>query len=221
MGTTEYAAPEAAVRQRRVGTFTLGVTLVAGGVLMAVSLLWPRLDLSWALKLSPVILILLGAETLLAARNGSRIKYDWAGMLLCFLLTGAALCMYVGTWCVTNWLDLQRYDDPSESFWIEGGVYEGSRSGDENGLLLDYTNFNGRVCHILELEAGDTVQWEAVNQQGSVDLDIIGAAEREVLYTGRNMPDGTYSAAAPRDGQYEVWVTGHHAAGSVHVQKAE
>nr|WP_325298017.1 hypothetical protein [uncultured Dysosmobacter sp.] len=84
--------------RRRVGTFTLGVTLVAAGGLMLVSLLAPQLDLRWALKLSPVILILLGVETLLAARGGGKIKYDWVGMLLCFVLVCAALCMYGLAW---------------------------------------------------------------------------------------------------------------------------
>lgn len=35
---------------RRVGTFTLGVVLVVTGILMAVSLFWPQLDLRWASK---------------------------------------------------------------------------------------------------------------------------------------------------------------------------
>ena len=83
---------------RRVGTFTLGMTLVAAGLLMAVSLFWPSLDLSWALKASPLILIGLGGETLLAAKGGGRVRYDWVGMLLCFLLVCAALCLYAMAW---------------------------------------------------------------------------------------------------------------------------
>ena len=78
---------------RRVGTFTLGVVLVVTGILMAVSLFWPQLDLRWAIKGAPFILISLGVETLLAARGDQRVRYDWAGMLLCFLvgLGGLAL----------------------------------------------------------------------------------------------------------------------------------
>ena len=45
---------------RRVGTFTLGVVLVVTGILMAVSLFWPQLDLRWAIKGAPFILISLG-----------------------------------------------------------------------------------------------------------------------------------------------------------------
>ena len=76
--------------QRRVGTLTLGATLIVAGGVMMVSLFWPEADLRWAVKASPLILISLGVETLLAARSGSRIKYDWAGMVLCFVLVAAA-----------------------------------------------------------------------------------------------------------------------------------
>ncbi len=85
-------------RQRRVGTFTLGVVLVVSGGLMLVSMFWPRLDLTWALKCSPLILIGLGAETLLATRGGGKVRYDWVGMVLCFVLVCAALCLYAMAW---------------------------------------------------------------------------------------------------------------------------
>ena len=36
-------------RQRRVGTFTLGVVLVVSGGLMLASMFWPQLNWKWAL----------------------------------------------------------------------------------------------------------------------------------------------------------------------------
>ncbi|MCI7734147.1 MAG: hypothetical protein MSK39_05075 [Dysosmobacter sp.] len=95
METTERTELQ---KPRRVGTFTLGVVLVVSGGLMLVSMFWPRLDLTWALKCSPLILIGLGAETLLAARGGGKVKYDWVGMVLCFVLVCAALCLYGLAW---------------------------------------------------------------------------------------------------------------------------
>ena len=83
---------------RRVGTFTLGVVLVVCGILMAVSMFCPGLDLTWALKGSPAILIALGVETLLAAKGGGKVKYDWVGMILCCLLVCTAVCLYAITY---------------------------------------------------------------------------------------------------------------------------
>ena len=95
METNERTVPE---KQRRVGTFTLGVVLVVSGILMLVSMFWPHLDWAWVLKCSPLILIGLGVETLLAAKGGGKVKYDGVGMVLCFVLVCAALCLYAMAW---------------------------------------------------------------------------------------------------------------------------
>ena len=95
METNDRTVPE---KQRRVGTFTLGVVLVVSGILMLVSMFWPQLNWAWALKCSPLILIGLGVETLLAAKGGGKVKYDWVGMVLCFILVCAALCLYAMAW---------------------------------------------------------------------------------------------------------------------------
>ena len=111
----------AARPQRRAGTFTLGVVLVAAGCGMMASLFWPSLDLSWMLKASPVILVALGAEVLLAARGGGKVKYDWIGMLLCFLLVGAAMVFYAAAWAWEN----PEYFDGYDCF-----CYAGEAGGD-------------------------------------------------------------------------------------------
>ena len=88
---------------RRVGTFTFGVVLVAAGLVMLVSMFAPQLDMTWALKLSPLALVSLGAETLLAARGGGRVKYDWVGMILCCLIVTTALCLFAAAWAILNY----------------------------------------------------------------------------------------------------------------------
>ena len=95
----ETQAPQTPPR-RRAGTFTLGIVLIAAGTLMALSLFFPELDLRWALKASPLILISLGVEVLLASRSGGKIRYDWVGMVLCFVLVTAALVFFGIAWCL-------------------------------------------------------------------------------------------------------------------------
>ena len=49
-------------RTRRVGTITLGVMLIAVGVLSVIHIINPSLNMITILKLSPIILIALGIE---------------------------------------------------------------------------------------------------------------------------------------------------------------
>ena len=83
------------MRTRRVGTLTMGVSLIAAGVLFAVHLFIPGiLTYYYIFRLWPLILILLGAEVLIAnVRNREeKVVYDgWAIfiMVLAMMLAGA------------------------------------------------------------------------------------------------------------------------------------
>ena len=90
---------------RRVGTFTFGLVLVVSGLAMLVSMFFPDLKFTWLLQFSPLALISLGVETLLAARGGGRVKYDWVGMVLCCLIVCAALVLFAAAWCLVHYPD--------------------------------------------------------------------------------------------------------------------
>ena len=94
---------------RRVGTFTFGLVLVVSGLAMLVSMFFPDLKFTWLLQLSPLALISLGVETLLAARGSERVKYDWVGMLLCFLIVCASLVLFAAAWWLVHCPDSVFY----------------------------------------------------------------------------------------------------------------
>lgn len=100
------APPAAAVRERRVGTLTFGFTLVVMGAAMMVSLFYPQMDFTLLMKVSPIILIFLGVEVLLSVRKGGRVKYDWLGMVLCFLFVIIALGLFFSTWMFLHYPDV-------------------------------------------------------------------------------------------------------------------
>ena len=106
---------------RRVGTFTFGVTLVVFGLWILAALLLPELDLLWVLKLSPLVLVLLGIEVLLAARKNSAIKYDWVGMLLCTVIVLTALSLFAAAWWVIR--------DPAEIFTVYSAAQAAAQVG--------------------------------------------------------------------------------------------
>ena len=63
--------------RRRVGSFTLGLSLILAGLVMLLYYFWPAFDFVAAARLAPLILVVLGAEVLFfAARPGQR-RYDF------------------------------------------------------------------------------------------------------------------------------------------------
>lgn len=184
--------------QRRVGTFTLGVVLVAAGCGMLASLLWPQVEIGWLLKASPLILVALGVETLLSARGGGKVKYDWLGMLLCFLLVGAGLAFYAAAWA---------WENPE---YFNG--YDCSRYADESVYRMRYDYFDGFDSHTLCLEKGDSLEVRVETYSGRLEVEICGE-DGENLLEG-NALEGAHTVVAPKAGDYTVLVHGRRASGS-------
>ena len=84
MNSPEQTPESRPARDRRVGTFTFGAVLVICGALMLVSMFFPSLDLTLALQLSPLILVCLGVEVLLAQplRRENPLRLGGHGALL-------------------------------------------------------------------------------------------------------------------------------------------
>lgn len=89
-----HPAPQAApVRVRRVGTLTMGCVMILAGVVICISLFGGGPSLELLFRLSPLILVALGVEVLLASRQkNQRLKYDFVSIFLSLVLVGATLC---------------------------------------------------------------------------------------------------------------------------------
>lgn len=89
--TTAQAAPETApkppVKVRRVGTFSLGLMLVAIGAIQLAQIFMPNVNVLSVVKFAPVVLIVLGIEVLIyAAHPDVKIKYDGISIFLCIII---------------------------------------------------------------------------------------------------------------------------------------
>ncbi len=188
----------AARPQRRAGTFTLGVVLVAAGCGMLASLLWPALDIGWLLKASPLILVALGVEVLLAARGGGRVKYDWLGMLLCFLLVGAGMVMYAAAW------------------WYENGeyfnAYDCSRYADETSYRMNCGYFDGFDSHTFYLEAGDVLEGHVDTRDGWLEAEVSDEDGEYLLEASPLNGDQRFDIS--KSGNYTILVHGRRTRGS-------
>ena len=190
-------ASEAVRPQRRVGTFTLGAVLVAAGCGMLASLLWPSFEPGWLLNASPLILVALGVETLLSARSGGKVKYDWLGMILCFLLVGAAMVFYAAAWAYENGEFIN--------------VRNCSRCADETSFRMDYEFFNGFDSHTLRLEAGDALVGRIDTRNGWLEVEI-SDEDGNALLEGAPL-NGDQRVEVPKTGDYTILVHGRKTSG--------
>lgn len=94
---TGSAAPETSGKQpplRRVGSFTLGVCLIAAGIFFLLTYFVPDFPTQPVLRIVPAAgLVLLGGEVLFFAARPGRWKYDFWSVLICLVLMGGCFCL--------------------------------------------------------------------------------------------------------------------------------
>lgn len=96
---TGSAAPEMPGKQpplRRVGSFTLGVCLIAAGIFFLLTYFVPGFPTQPVLRIVPAAgLVLLGGEVLFFAARPGRWKYDFWSVLICLMLMGGCFCLFL------------------------------------------------------------------------------------------------------------------------------
>lgn len=94
---TGSAAPEMPGKQpplRRVGSFTLGVCLIAAGIFFLLTYFVPGFPTQPVLRIVPAAgLVMLGGEVLFFAARPGRWKYDFWSVLVCLLLMAGCFCL--------------------------------------------------------------------------------------------------------------------------------
>jgi uncharacterized membrane protein HdeD (DUF308 family) len=80
---------------RRVGTLTLGIVLILMGGAFLSHLILPELSFSVLLDFWPVVLIILGIETLVSywVNKEERLRYDGWSIVIMMTLIGFSACM--------------------------------------------------------------------------------------------------------------------------------
>lgn len=99
------------MRERRVGTFTLGVVLMVFGVLFLLQMFISALNYYFIFALWPVIFIMLGGEVIYYALHQKQIayKYDFAAIIIIMMLVVFAMCMAGADWV---------YQHTPEKYWF-------------------------------------------------------------------------------------------------------
>ena len=94
---TGSAAPETSGKQlplRRVGSFTLGVCLIAAGIFFLLTYFVPGFPTQPVLRIVPAAgLVMLGGKKEHLAARPSRWKYDFWSVLICLVLMAGCFCL--------------------------------------------------------------------------------------------------------------------------------
>ncbi|MDE5910447.1 MAG: hypothetical protein K2H52_17225 [Lachnospiraceae bacterium] len=96
--------------------------------------------------------------------------------------------------------------------------FDGSRTGNENQLIMEYEILNMTDTQNLELKDGDIVHFDVTSKSGSVAISL-QKGEDKPIYEESDIPTSTFQVAIKDSGTYTVSVTGHKAKGSVSITK--
>ena len=96
----------------------------------------------------------------------------------------------------------------------------GSRAGNTEQLVMEFSDMNITDCQNLELEAGDMLEFEIDSEKGKIDISIL-TEDGDTFYEECDIPSSSFHIDIEETGVYQVIVTGKDAKGSVSIQKAE
>ena len=93
------------LKGKRVGTFTCGISMVLFGSLFLVHMFVPAITYAQIASVWPIVLILLGAETLLSyfANGKNAMKYDFGAAILILLCAMFAVCLAGAQFIMDNY----------------------------------------------------------------------------------------------------------------------
>ena len=96
----------------------------------------------------------------------------------------------------------------------------GSRVGNTEQLVMEFSDMNITDCQNLELEAGDMLEFEIDSEKGQIDISVL-TEDGDTFYEECDIPSSSFHIDIEETGVYQVIVTGKDAKGSVSIQKAE
>lgn len=129
------------MKERRIGTFTLGAMLVVYGILFVINIFTDKLNYATIFRFWPILLIMLGIEILVGLYSKEKTKfiYDKGSVVLLILITIFVLVAATAEWCVTKGVKYadRYYEDylNREEDYVDG--QEMFRNVEEITVLID------------------------------------------------------------------------------------
>ena len=93
--------------------------------------------------------------------------------------------------------------------------FNGSRTGNDNQLIMEYTAFNTTDSQDLVVEAGDTIHVEIVIEDGHLSYKIQKNDDEPIAESESIFFSEEFDVEVKESGTYTVTVTGEKAKGNV------
>lgn len=93
--------------------------------------------------------------------------------------------------------------------------FNGSRTGNDNQLIMEYTAFNTTDSQDLVVEAGDTIHTKIVIEDGQLSYKIQKNDDEPIAESESVFFSADFDVEVEESGTYTVTVTGEKAKGSV------
>lgn len=186
------SAPAAPAAKRRVGSWTLGLVLIACGCCLLAYHFVPQFDYLLAAKLSPVVLVALGLEVLVSAARPDKRKYDFFSIFASLALMAAALCV---SFIPVVW----EYIGPGRSEAVfalerqaEDALYEKLKGGEVQYLNVSVSLSNGQTADnaaaLAALDGSEYIYLSAELTGPYEDAAAFAAAARTVADAVQTLP---------------------------------
>ncbi|MFZ2539538.1 MAG: hypothetical protein WAX04_11640 [Oscillospiraceae bacterium] len=164
------------MRQRRVGTFTLGITLILIGIMVPLILIFKEKSLV-ILQFAPIVLVILGVEVLIYAIKfkDDVLRYDGVSIFLVIMISivsiGTASIAPIVSKAITNERTMQENRDKGEDA-IEKALDQNVLNGTADVYRVNYNSiFWLDEYEYDNMEMGSTVylHWESTEQMPTKD----------------------------------------------------
>ncbi|MFV0412496.1 MAG: hypothetical protein ACK5L3_04385 [Oscillospiraceae bacterium] len=217
-GQPQQAPPQ---RVRRVGTFSMALSLIATGVFLVLRVFIPNFNFPLVLKLAPVVLVFLGLEILVAnfTPGLQKLKYDVLSVFVCLILIGASLLFaFIPDWVTRQ--DMAGSTGRSLTLAMDNAAYEALKGRGDITRVQSYLNIDPQDytagLQLGTLQPQHYIQARVYFSGNAEDKEAFITASREVLATLQtvvphldyvsfySVPDE--NGAAPE--RYSLWLDG-------------
>lgn len=194
------AEPVQSVKQRRVGTFTLGIALIMIGIMVPLSMIYQERAML-IFRFAPAILIILGVEVLYYAirYKESKLRYDGLSIFLVIMMTVITLIASTVTPFVSN---TYAYSKQERELRIETRT-QMTDVIDELGYEGSVNCYGSYYSDFGFFEVIDGVPEDAITMNAHFSLDDIGAGRAPTKEQAAEAMTKILQAATERNSRLE------------------